>query len=241
MRRIVAVLAVALVLATAVPPAAAVHATGETFVVRLAENGDATVVLENRYNLTNESERRTFEALESNETRRQQRADRFDVRLQEGAAMARNATDRDVQAGEVTVNVTRANDTGVFRLEGSWTALAAVNTRHNILELRQPFRSGFQVNRTLRVVGPEGYTRAGTAPNPNIARKRGAYWGVQRNTSKLFIRFEGPSPGPSPTPTDQQTATVAPVTGEGLSALSGAVILALVPAVLVALALSRVR
>lgn len=239
MRRIVAALAVALALAAVVSPAAAVHRTGSSFTVELAENGDATVVVQDTYDLSNESQRQAFEALQGNESRQQERKEAFAGRLSRGADLARNATGRDVQAGEVSVNLTETDDRGVFRLEGSWTAIAAVNTRHNILELRQPFQSGFDVNRTLVVVGPEDYTRAGTNPSPSRALRRSVYWGHDANFSEFFVRFEGPAPSPTSTPSEGRTATVAPVTGTGLSALSSAVVLALVPAVLVVLALRR--
>lgn len=241
MRRIVAVLAVALVLAAAVPPAAGVHRTGSSFTVHLAENGDATVVVQDTYDLTNESQRQEFEALKGDESRQQERREAFAGRLSRGADLARNATGRDVRAGEVTVNLTETDDEGVFRLEGSWTAIAAVNTEHQILELRQPFQSGFGVNRSLVVVGPEGYTRAGSNPAPSRALKRSAYWDHETDFSEFVVRFEGPTDSPTDAATDGQTATVAPVTGAGLSALSSAVVLALVPAVLVLLAIRRVE
>lgn len=242
MRRLVALLAVSFVLATAVVPVAGVHTTGHSFTVQLAENGDATVVVEDRYNFSNESQREAFEAIASNETRQQERRDRVARRLDRGAAMAANASGRDVRSGEVTVNVTETDDEGIVRVRGSWTNVAAVNTKFNILELRQPFQSGFQVNRTLVVSGPDEYTRVAARPAPSRALKSSAYWSKDADLSSLFVRLEGPTTA-TVSPADggdgEQTATVAPVSGPGLSVFARAAAVALIPALLVVLALRR--
>lgn len=243
MRRLFVAVAVAVaaLLAVTAAPVGAVHQTGSSFTVQLAEDGDATVTVEESYNLTNESERAAFEALRSNESRRQQQVTAFANRLERGATTARNATGRDVRAGEVTITATAEESTGVVRLRGSWTNVAAVNTRYNILELREPFASGFAVDRTLVVKGPDGYVRATTHPSPSRALKSSAYWGADADLSEFFARFEGPSPTPAATAQDgTPTVTAAPLTGEGLSALSSAAVLALVPALAVAFAIGRV-
>lgn len=250
MRRHVAVAVgtalVAALLATTVVPVAAVHTSGHFFTVQLAENGDATVVVEDRYNLSNADERATFEAFVDNSTRQQAHRERVQRRLDRGASLAADATGRDVQSGEVTLDVTETNSTGIVRVRGSWTQVAAVNTKFNILELRQPFQSGFAVNRTLVVVGPDEYVRVSTRPAPSRALKSSAYWAPDADLSTFFIRFEGPTTATvSPAGGDdgnQQgtpTMTVAPITGRGLSVFSKAVAFALIPVLLVVLGFRR--
>lgn len=245
MRRLVALLAVAIVLATTVVPVAAVHTTGHSFTVQLAENGDGTIVVEDRYNLSNETERETFEAIASNETRQEQHRARVDRRLERGASLAAEASGRDVRSGNVTLNVTETDGEGIVRVRGSWTNIAAVNTKFNILELRQPFQSGFTVNRTLVVAGPQEYTRVAARPAPSRALKSSAYWSKDADLSGLFVRFEGPTTATlSPAQGDgdgqgTQTETVAPVSGPGLSVFVRAAAVALIPALLVVVALRR--
>ncbi|WP_255198367.1 DUF7345 domain-containing protein [Halorarius litoreus] len=247
MRRLVAaVLAlctVGVVLASAVVPVAAVHTTGHSFTVQLAENGDATVVVEDRYNLSNESEAAAFEAIASNESRQQQHRQQVAARLDRGASLAADASGREVQSGEVTIEVTETNGTGIVRVQGSWSNVAAVNTKFNILELRQPFQSGFEVNRTLVVAGPDAYTRVSTTPAPSRALKSSAYWGQDADLSAFFIRFEGPTTATvsaSGGGSQQGTATVAPITSEGLAAFALAAAVALVPVVLLVVGFGRV-
>ncbi|WP_255151747.1 DUF7345 domain-containing protein [Halorarius halobius] len=235
MRRLVVLSLVALALATTVAPVAAIHDTGHSFTVRLAEDGDATVVVEDRYDLSNDTERRQYEALVGNESRRQAHRERVATRLDRGASLAAEATGREVQAGEVTLNATETNGTGVVRARGSWSNLAAVNAKFNILELRQPFAAGFEVNRTLVVAAPSDYVRAAARPGPARALKSSAYWADDADLSNFFVRFEGPTTATvAPEDGDEgtPTATVAPITGAGLSAFSTAAAVALVPALL---------
>lgn len=226
----------------ATAPVAAVHDSGHSFTVRLAENGDATVVVEDRYDLSNETERATFGAIQSNESRRQAHRQQVQQRLDRGASLAADATGRDVQSGEVTLNLTETNGTGVVRATGSWTAIAAVNTKFNILELRQPFRAGFEVARPLVVEGPDEYVRVSTQPAPSRALRSSAYWPADADFSSFFVRFEGPTTATVSAAGGGQgaaTVTVAPITGEGLSALSRAVAFALIPVLLVVVAFRR--
>jgi hypothetical protein len=240
-------LAVAGLLAVTVVPVAAVHTTGHSFTVDLAENGDATVVVEDRYNLSNATERETFEAIQSNESRQRAHRDRVQRRLDRGASLATEASGRDVQSGNVTLAVTEQTGTGVVRATGSWTAIAAVNTKFNILELRQPFQSGFEVNRTLVVAGPtDEYVRVSTRPAPSRALKSSAYWAPDTDFSEFFVRFEGPTTatvsaaGGGGNQQGTATVSVAPITGKGLSVLSQAVVFALIPVLLVVLGFRRV-
>lgn len=63
MRAAAALLAGLYLLAAIAAPIGAVHDAGETFVVQLAANGDATPALDREYDLSNATERERFETL----------------------------------------------------------------------------------------------------------------------------------------------------------------------------------
>lgn len=223
---LLAVLAVAGLLALAAP-AGAVHDTGSEFVVQLSADGDATVFLEDRYNLSAEGEREAFAALRENESRQAAMADRFTARLREAAERAETATGRSMTVERATVNVTATDEVGVVRVESRWRGLAAVDRENGVVTVTEPFAGGFDVNRTLVVRGPPGYVRAGTSPEPDRALKNAAYWHHDDDLSGFVARFAQPTP------------TVAPITGAGLSAVATAAAVALLPVIVLLLALRR--
>lgn len=232
-------LGAACLLVAAVAPAAGVHDTGRQLVVSLQADGDATVVRLTEYDLSNETERRQFERLESNETARQRAAAEFRSYLDDGAAAASEQTGRDVTAGEVSVNVTRSNGIGTVRLRGSWTNLATADGAR--VTVTEPFASGFQVNRSLVVRGPDGYVRHDTNPPPGRALKNSAFWGEEADLTGFSATFAAPDAATA-TPTDapgRRTPTPGAVTPDGLMRVLGAASLAAVPALLVAFAFRR--
>jgi hypothetical protein len=217
-------LAAVLALAT---PAGAVHDTGSAFVVQLDAEGDATVYVEDRYDLTNGSGGERFAAVRDNESRRAAMADRFTERLRAAAERAETATGRSMAVDGATVNVTGTEDAGVVRVESRWRGLAAVDHESGVVTVTEPFAGGFAVNRTLVVRGPPGYGRAGTSPEPDRALKNAAFWHQETDLSGFFARFARPTP------------TVAPITGAGLSAVTTAAAIALVPVLVLLLVLPR--
>lgn len=238
MRQRLAALGVVCLLVAAVAPAAAVQDTNEQLVVALEADGDATVTEITSYDLTNESERRTFERLESNETARQQRADQFRAHLQRGAERAAEESGREMAVSEVSVNLSRGHENGTVRLSANWSNLA--RAEEGAVIVTEPFASGFQVNRTLAVEGPEGYVRAGTNPPPARALRNVAYWGPDDDLTGFQAAFAEPDATTStPTVTTTPALTAAPVTAQGLSALFGAAALAMVPVALLVFAFGR--
>lgn len=223
---LVAVVTAAGLLALAAP-AGAVHDTGSQFVVQLSADGDATVFREDRYDLTNDTERERFVAVRENESRRAALADRFTRRLREGLERAESATGRSMAVDGATVNVTTADDTGIVRIESRWRGLAAADRENGVVTVTEPFAGGFAVDRTLVVEGPPGWIRAGTSPEPDRALRNAAYWHREADLSGFLARFARPTP------------TVAPVTGAGLSALATAAGLALLPVLVLLLVLPR--
>lgn len=232
---LVALAATAVLLAALVVPVGAVHDANSQFVVELEADGDATVTVVDEYDLANESQRATFETIRDNESRQADRAAAVTDRLRTGAAEASSTTGREMAVSEATVNVTTENDTGVVRVRAQWTGLAAVDREDGYVQVSEPFATGFAVERPLAVHGPQGFTRAATHPEPGRALKNAAFWAGDRDLDGFRARFTGPVSTPSGTP----TATVAPVTVGGLSALANAAALALVPMLLLVAAFRR--
>lgn len=231
---LVAVLAVVGLLALAAP-AGAVHDTGSQFVVQLSADGDATVFLEDRYDLSAEGEREAFAAVRGNESRQAAMADRFTARLRDAAERAEAATGRSMTVEGATVNVTATDEVGIVRVESRWRGLAAVDREDGYVQVSEPFATGFEVDRPLAVHGPPGFTRASTHPEPGRALKNAAFWAGDRDLDGFRARFTGPVSTPSGTP----TATVAPVTVGGLTAFANAAALALVPVLLLVVVFRR--
>lgn len=244
MRRALAVLAALLLILTFVPTSTGtVHDTGTQFRVFLQSDGDATVELYTEYDLSRESQRAQFDELASNRTARDNRRTAFRSRLDLGQVIAESATGREMVVGDVSLNITQGDDTGIVRLTAPWSNLAAIDPSAGRLVVTAPFGDDrFAVNRTLAVFGPEGSTLVEAMPPPNRTVANGAYWDDGSTLTGFMIGFSGPVATPTSTPvTATPTPTPAPVTGAGLKRLFIAAALAAIPALAVALAASRVR
>jgi hypothetical protein len=231
--RLVAVGVCVLLLAGAVPPAAAVHDTERQFIVDLEADGSATVTFERSYNLSVPGERDRFGALANNSTALAERRVAFGEQLRPAAANGSERTAREMRIENVTVTTRRANDTGVVALQARWENLAGVYGAQVVVN--EPFSTSFDPNGTLTVRGPEGYVRDDTAPRPDRALRTSASWGEGTDLSGFSFRFVDPD---AVTSADQGTATPPPEP-TGVGRLVGAVGLALVPALLVFLGAKR--
>lgn len=244
MRRTFAVLATLLLVLTLAPVSSGtVHDTGKQFRVFLQPDGDATVEVYTEYDLSNESQRTRFNELVSNETAQNERRVSFRRRLDLGQVLAESATGRGMAVGDVSLNTTRENDTGVVRLTALWANLATVDPGTDQLTITAPFGNDrFRVNRTLVVFGPEGFTRTKTTPPPDREVSSVAYWDEGTDLAEFTVAFSGPVATPTPTSvTSTPTVTPAPVTVAGLMRLFTAVALAAVPAVAVAVVVARIQ
>lgn len=196
---------VALVLLVTAPVAATAGTTQSTdsasslpaepaFVVDLDADGSARVTLVTTFNLATDSEREAFEALRANETARERRTDRFATRMQAIATRAENTTGREMAIRDPAIGFTTEDDTGVVTLSVTWDGLAA--QEEDRLVLREPFASGFEIDRPFRVIAPEDYELVTVTPDPTTQRQNSATW----NTDTEFEGFE---------------TTVAPDTNDG--------------------------
>lgn len=253
-RAVVVVLVAGTVAATV--PAGAVHESGDRLTVRLEADGDAEVIVEETFDLSVDEERAAFQRLEENATAREQRRERFADRLREAATAAGEATDREMAVSDPSIEVARTGEgTGVLRLRARWTNLAAVESGEDgrALVVTEPFAGGFEMNRTLAVRGPDGFTRAGASPRPQVARKNVAMWGPGEDLDGFEARFVGSSDqetdagedaggdgGETDAGSDGQDPTATPIPSDTGAFLAAAAV-ALLPATLVALALRHVR
>jgi len=159
---LVALVAALVVVGTAAPVAGATGDDREELRMELTEDGDATVSLVSVYDLSDDDERAAFDSLADDEEALSELLDRFEERL----ASVADATGQESAAvtGE-SIDVRTDDDRGVVTLSVSWAGLATVEDGALVLE--EPFASGFEPDRPLVVVGPEGSTVESVAPDPS--------------------------------------------------------------------------
>jgi hypothetical protein len=231
-RGLVTTAVVALLLASLVAPAGAVHDANREFEVQVATSGTATVVFQQSYNLSAPAEREAFEAYTDNDTRLFERRQAFADRLRRAAANGTERTSREMRITNVSASTFRVNDTGTVTLRARWVNLAGVYEASVVVN--EPFTSDFHPNATLVVRGPEGFVRDEMAPPPDIARKNSAFWGEDTDLSGFSARFVNPDAVTSAP--DRNRSTPEP---QGVGRLVGASGFALVPALLVLFVVKR--
>lgn len=188
------------------------------FVVNLDADGSARVTLAITFDLTTDSEREAFEALRENTTAREQRADQFATRLRAIAARAENATDRGMEIRKPDIAFSTRNDAGIVALSVTWTGLAA--QEGDRLVLREPFASGFGLNRAFMVVGPGSYELASVSSSPTARTQTSATWRGGIDTGSFEATF-APAETARATGTDAGgRSTDAPGFGIGVGALA---------------------
>lgn len=163
------------------------QAADAELVVDLEEDGDATVTLVSTYDLADEDQRAAIETLEEDAEARAANADRFAERLETVAADAEARTDRQMSIGDPATDVTVGDDVGVVRVRATWSNLAAAE---DDLVVREPFASGFDADRPLTVVGPDGYELSETSPEPATASDGEATWNGDGSLDSFEASFE---------------------------------------------------
>lgn len=205
--------AVMVVASTAAVPATAASSdadaeTEPSLTVALSEDGSARVVLTLTYDLTSESERDAFRSLENDADTRERVRTRFSDRIAGVAASAENATGREMSIEKATIDVrtTADNETGIVELAVTWNGLAAVEGDR--LVVTQPFSSGFETDRGVTVVAPDGYKIADATPEPTTASDGKATWkaGTSLDGFELTLRPEDASGSPT-TASDAETTS----------------------------------
>ncbi|WP_265109755.1 DUF7345 domain-containing protein [Halosolutus halophilus] len=179
--------------------------TKSAFVVALNADGSARTTITVTFDLTTDGDRRAFEALRENTTARERRTDRFATRMRAIAARAENESGRDMQIHNASITFTEQNDTGIVALSATWDGLAVQNGDQ--LVIREPFSSGFTVDRMVRIIGPNDYKVTSVTPTPTDRTRIAATW----NAGAEFDGFEATF-----VPVQEETATDGDGTGIGM-------------------------
>jgi hypothetical protein len=189
-----------------------------SFVVDLEADGSARVTLITTFDLTTDSEREAFEALRANETAREQRTDRFATRMQAIANRAENDTGRSMAIRNPAMAFTTENDTGIVGLSVTWDGLAA--QEGDRLVLREPFASGFDIDRPFRVVGPDGYALGTATPTPTSQQQNSATWSATTQFEGFETVFVPAEDGTATDVGDGTSGAGAPGFGIGVAAVA---------------------
>lgn len=183
------------------------------FTVALDANVSARLTLAVTFDLTTESERTAFESLRENTTAREQRTDRFATRLRAIAASTENTTGRAMTIRAPGITFLTRDETGFVVLSATWTGLAAQEGDRVVL--REPFDSGFDVNRQFRVVAPDGYELDSVRPSPTTQSRTGATWGDGTTLDGFEVAFV-----PNATGTDDGHSAAGPGFGIGTAVIA---------------------
>lgn len=214
-RSVLALLVAVAVLVAAVPvQGAAQEQPRERLVVELEPDGDATVTTVITYDLTDDADRRAFEAL--SEDPGNLTAD-YAAGLRSVAAGVAAETGREMSVSDPAATFERSGDVGVIRLSVTWSNLAAVDGDR--LVVSAPFDDGFEPDRPLVLRAPEGYEIADTAVSPAERSGGRATWSSEADLSGFSATVAPASANPLAPSLAVPVAGL--VLGAGLVALRG--------------------
>lgn len=155
--------------------------------IALDSNGSARVTLVIPFDLTTDAERAAFETLRTNATARERRTDRFARRLEVIADRTAATTGREMSISDPSARFVERGDTGIVALSATWAGLAARSG--DALVLREPFASGFEPDRTVHVVAPEGFELTAATPPPTSRTVSNASWSAGTSLAGFEARF----------------------------------------------------
>lgn len=144
------------------------------FLVELDADGDAAVEYTNHTDLTDDDQREWFESVRDDEETREAVAAQRREEMQFVSDQANEHVDRDVRAGEVSVETGTDGDVGIVTYRFEWKNLAAVDGDRVILA--EPFSLYDQFDRELVVVAPAGYELTSVTPEPGHHNETTASW-----------------------------------------------------------------
>lgn len=145
-----------------------------SLVVEVDDSGNALVTLTMTYDLDSDEEADAFESLEDDQDAQADSLDRFEGNMQSVADTASDRTDRSMTVTGERVAVERDGDVGVLTMTVEWTNLGAVDGED--LVLTEPFASGYESDRSLTVVAPDGYAVTEATPTPDNESDGTATW-----------------------------------------------------------------
>ncbi|MCL9812369.1 DUF7345 domain-containing protein [Natranaeroarchaeum aerophilus] len=175
-RTIATVLAGLVVCSLAVTPVAGAQQsdTEPSLLVELDDSGDAQVTLTMTYDLDTDEEADAFESLVGDEEAQATALDRFEGNMQSVADTASDRTDRTMAVTGQSVSAERQDDVGVLSMTVEWTNFAA--TDGDDLVVTEPFASGYETDRPLTIVAPDGYQVSDATPAPDSESDGTATW-----------------------------------------------------------------
>jgi len=154
--------------------------------------------------------------------------------MQDVAADASSATDREMAVSDTTVGIDRTGSTGAVTVSLSWSGLASAEDGQ--LTVTEPFASGFEPERTFVVQLPDGYGVVAADPEPERHEESSLVWdgGTDLSGFELTVAAEEDDPTESDSEqTDEQSDADDDGPGFGFAVVAAGVI------ALVALALKR--
>ncbi|WP_247010423.1 DUF4897 domain-containing protein [Halorientalis litorea] len=165
----------ALLLAAVGPVGAATQETPTEGVdIALDANGTAEVTLVLTYDLGSETERDAFRDLADDRATKERFTEQFRTRMSRVARDAANETGREMRVTDASLSTRTAENTGVVELSVTWEGLAAVTD--DDVTVTEPFASGFESDRPVRVVAPDGYELTSVTPEPTARDDATATW-----------------------------------------------------------------
>jgi len=192
-RTIATVLAGLVVCSLAMTPVAGAQQsdTEPSLVVEVDESGDAMVTLTMTYDLDSDEEADAFESLKSDEEAQTDALDRYEGNMQSVADTASDRTDRSMAVTAESVAVERHDDVGVLSMTVEWTNFAEMDG--DDLVLTEPFASGYETDRPLTVVAPDGYHVSEATPTPDSESDDTATWaaGTDLDGFELVLTADG--------------------------------------------------
>lgn len=165
------------------------NAEEPTLHVELSENGDATVTLVSVYTLTESSDRNSFESIRADEQTRSEMLERFADRLETVSTEIDSDGNDSITGAEA--NLRSSGDRGIVSLSVTWDSLATDDGETLVVD--EPFASGFEADRTLVVVGPEGSTLESSTPEPTATDGERAVWETKTDLDGFEAAFTPPS------------------------------------------------
>lgn len=178
-------------------------------VVALQADGAARVTLVVPFDLATQADQEAFDAFRANATAREARLERFTKRMRAIADRAETNTGREMQIRNPAMAFVDRGETGLVTVSVTWDGLAA--RTGDGLVLREPFASGVSLERSVYVIGPDGYRVATVSPTPTERSETEARWAAGASLDGFEATFV-----PAPT----ETSTEAYGFGIGLAVLS---------------------
>lgn len=158
------------------------------FAIAPHPDGSATIHVTYTFDLDDDARRAAFEELRTNETVADAFAARFRERLAAVAADASAATGREMAVRDVSVDFRTVDDTGIVEVSLVWEGLVAVDGDR--LVVTEPFASGFESDRPVHLVVPDGYTVASAQPTPSTQAAGRPAWAAGTDLSGFEVVLE---------------------------------------------------